>query len=181
MNTLLFSSDLHGSLPALKELLEKAKKMQAKALLLAGDLCPPENPMFSLTFSNSETPIILVRGNCDSAYDFDLAHIALPPITRKLSFALRNIVMTHGDRHPSPYGFEMKKNDIFISGHTHTPKLFEDSQGIICVNPGSPTYPRTSWGPTYGVLDETGISIRNFNNDTPIPRLQYYFTPRIDQ
>ncbi|MFA7127720.1 MAG: metallophosphoesterase, partial [Sphaerochaeta sp.] len=82
MDTLLFSSDLHGSLPALKLLIVKATKIQAKALLIAGDLCPPDNPAFFLTYSNSEIPIILVRGNCDSAYDFDLAHIPLPPVTR---------------------------------------------------------------------------------------------------
>ena len=181
MDTILFSSDLHGSWPALKLLIVKATKIQAKALLIAGDLCPPDNPAFFLTYSNSEIPIILVRGNCDSAYDFDLAHIPLPPVTRKINFAMRTIVMTHGDRFPSPYGLELKRMDIFISGHTHTPKLVEDSQGIICVNPGSPTYPRTALGPTYGIIDETGISIRDFNNDTPIPNLQYYFMPRMVQ
>lgn len=150
-------------------------------VLLGGDLCPPENPLFSLSLANSPVEILQVRGNCDSSYDFSKAQIFFPPLTRKIPFGKRTILLTHGDRYPSPYGLGLQRGDIFISGHTHTPQLHTDAMGIICVNPGSPTFPRNTLGPTYGILDAEGIRILSFRDDGSIAELKTYSMPRLDQ
>ncbi|HKL59509.1 MAG TPA: YfcE family phosphodiesterase [Sphaerochaeta sp.] len=181
MDTIIFGSDLHGSLSALTSLLEKAEKLHASMLLLGGDLCPPENNLFKIAFSNSPIEIVHVRGNCDNAYAFSMAQIPLPPLTHKLMFGERTILLTHGDRYPSPYGLGLKKGDIFISGHTHTPQLHTDAMGIICVNPGSTTFPRNVLGPTYGIIDRDSIRILSLKDDICITELKNYSMPRKDQ
>ena len=181
MDTIIFGSDLHGSLPALTSLLEKAEKFHASLLLLGGDLCPPDNTLFNIALANSPLKVIHVRGNCDSAYDFSKAHLPLPPLTYKTQFDGRTILLTHGDRYPSPYGLGLNKGDIFISGHTHTPQLHTDAMGIICVNPGSTTFPRNILGPTYGIIDKHSIRILSLKDDTCIPKLETYSMPRKDQ
>jgi putative phosphoesterase len=181
MDILLFGSDLHGSLSALTTLLEKAEKLQASKLLLGGDLCPPENTLFKMALSNYSFEILQVRGNCDNAYDFSKAQLPLPPLMHTFSFAGRTVLLTHGDRYPSPYGLGLEKGDIFISGHTHTPQLHTDAMGIICVNPGSTTFPRNILGPTYGIIDSNGIRILSLKDDVCITELTTYTMPRKDQ
>ncbi len=179
-NTLLLASDLHGSLTALSLLEQRAREHQAESILIAGDFCPSGHTHFNLLLQNIPH-LILVRGNCDNNYDFSNAGIALPPQKRSIDWQGRTIFMTHGDRIHSPFGLNLKAGDIFISGHTHTPKLQKGEDGVIWVNPGSTTYPRTPLGPTYALLDNEGISIRSLSEDQPIAGLQYYFLPRADQ
>ena len=181
METIIFGSDLHGSLPALSSLLEKAERLNASMLLLGGDLCPPENNLFKIAFSHSTMKILHVRGNCDSAYDFAKAELPLPPLTQKIQFGERTILLTHGDRYPSPHDLGLKKGDVFISGHTHTPQLHTDAMGIICVNPGSTTFPRNTLGATYGIIDAHSIRILSLKDDICITELKTYSMPRKDQ
>lgn len=181
MDIIIFGSDLHGSLQSLTLLLEKAEKLNASKLLLGGDLCPPENNLFKLALANSPREILHVRGNCDNAYDFSKAQLPLPPLFHKFKFGDRTILLTHGDKYPSPYGLGLERGDIFISGHTHTPQLHTDAMGIICVNPGSTTFPRNILGPTYGVIDSNGIRILSLKDDVCITELKTYAMPRKDQ
>lgn len=159
---------------ALRQLLQRAKQYQAQAILIAGDLCPTESPAFKALLSQ-EIETILVRGNCDGSYEFNAAGMILPPLVQRLRWGEHTLVMTHGDRFPSPYGLELQSNDIFLSGHTHTPHLMKQEDGILTINPGSTTFPRTVLGPTYALLFEEGVSIRSLDDDRPLPSLQYYF------
>ncbi|MGE4453096.1 MAG: YfcE family phosphodiesterase [Sphaerochaeta sp.] len=179
-DTLLLTSDLHGSLSALRMIAQRAKDHDVGTILLSGDFCPSGGPQFQELLQNLP-PLVLVRGNCDTSYDFSNAGTALPPLSRTLSWGEKTILITHGDRITSVQGMHLKPGDIFLSGHTHVPKLERREDGVIWVNPGSPTYPRTALGQTYGLLDERGISIRTLQEDKPIATLQYYFLPSTDQ
>jgi len=178
--TFLITSDIHGSLRVLERLFDKARTFNVDAILIAGDLCPPDNPLFSALL-HQEIPIHLVRGNCDSSYEFSSAALPLPPLVWKTAWKGRELVMTHGDRFPSPYGLDLKKGDIFLYGHTHVPKVQQNAEGILMINPGSPTYPRTSLGPSYAILDGEGVSVRAFDDDRFLPSLQYDFFDETDQ
>jgi putative phosphoesterase len=178
--TYLITSDIHGSVRVLERVLEKARAFKADAILIAGDLCPPENPLFSALL-RQEIPVHSVRGNCDSSYEFSNASLSLPPLVWRTVWKGRELVMTHGDRFPSPYGLDLKKGDIFLCGHTHVPKVQMNAEGILTINPGSPTYPRTSLGPSYAIMDAEGVSIRAFDDDRYLPSLQYDFFDEIDQ
>ena len=178
--TIILSSDIHGSLPALNQLLERAKEHQAPTLLIAGDLCPSEDPAF-VSLLHSGPHVVLVRGNCDNGYAFNQAKLPLPPLSRSIPYNDCTLLLTHGDRFPSPYGFSLKRGDMFVFGHTHHPKVQRDKDGILLINPGSTTFPRTPLGPTYAVLDHEGVSIRSLDDGKPLTGYQYLFTFDKDQ
>ena len=67
----------------------------------------------------------------------------------------RRIIAVHGNDYPS---IVPEKGDIVLYGHTHVAKA-EGKNGVYYCNPGSPSRPRSSLGPTFGVLDEEGFSI----------------------
>ncbi|MFA6845223.1 MAG: YfcE family phosphodiesterase [Sphaerochaetaceae bacterium] len=163
METKLVASDIHGSVYALEKLLSRCEEHQASELLLAGDI-----GMQSLhtLFSCLPIPTILVRGNCDNAYDF--SSFILPPLVQRFPLFGRQVVMTHGDRYPTPNGFDMHKDDIFIFGHIHQSRLYRDKEGIIILNPGSAAFPRGNDHTSYALITERGISIQNLENDQKI-------------
>jgi len=96
-----------------------------------------------------DVPIYSVCGNCDSYMDR-----AAVECLAKLEGS--TIAMTHGHRLMGDYvknlavwgGF--KKADIVIFGHTHVP-LVQWEEGILLINPGSPSRPRRGL-PSYGEL-----------------------------
>lgn len=181
METILFSSDLHGNLAALESLIEKAAKAGASSLLLAGDTCPTEGGVFAETLQTAGIDIFMVRGNCDSQWAFSASGIAFPPAIRKMPYGKRTIVLFHGDLQFPRQILDPGKRDILISGHTHRPALSADPNGTIRANPGSPTYPRGREGATYGIIDGDTIGIRYFSSDRPVPGLQYSLIPRNPQ
>lgn len=149
------ASDIHGNNTAWNAFLRKAEAHQAEQILIAGDLGLSDlDPFVGIS-------PLLVKGNCDSSYDFVERGRPLPPLFVRTEWNGRTIVMTHGDRFPSPYGFDMKKEDVFIFGHIHQPRLYRDGDGIIIVNPGSLSFPRGTEGSTYALLTERGIEIRS--------------------
>jgi hypothetical protein len=179
-STLLLCSDIHGSFSALNLLVKRSEEHQAQAILIAGDLCPSEDLRMSMLLKNANN-VILVRGNCDSSYAFSQAQLTYPPINQTIAWEGRTILLTHGDRFPSPFSLPLQKGDIFISGHTHHPKIQLNNEGILHINPGSPTFPRTPLGPTYAVLDNTSVSLRSLDDAALISGYQYFFPLERDQ
>ncbi len=115
--------------------------------------------------------MIMVKGNCDSSYDFEAAGKVVPPLIVRLPWQGRTILMTHGDRWPSPYGLSMKKGDIFLFGHIHVPRLYTDRDGIIILNPGSTTYPRGESAASYALLLPDRIEVRTLREDKLLQEL----------
>lgn len=156
--TVLITGDLHGSIPALEAVIERTVNEGARHLIIAGDLCPGDNPLFSRLLSEAPRPI-LVRGNCDSTYAFSRAGINYPPRILQLSYQGRTILLTHGDLYVDPLHFGLGRGDIVISGHTHVPLLEYDGSLILHINGGSPALPRSRWGETYALLYEETASV----------------------
>ncbi len=153
--TLIITSDIHGDDAGASLIKKAAEKYSCSDILSAGDQCPnPFDPFYR--------SLIAVRGNCDRFYEYE--DIQFPPLFRKQKYFGRTIYMTHGDVY-SYSDFDMNKGDIFISGHTHVPLLMEKN-GIYLLNPGSPSRPRSSLGPTAILLDEASarlISLLDFS------------------
>ncbi|MHA1820176.1 MAG: metallophosphoesterase family protein [Promethearchaeota archaeon] len=53
----------------------------------------------------------------------------------------KRIAISHIE--PSISLLKAENIDICVSGHTHVPQIREDPEGILFLNPGSPTQPRT--------------------------------------
>ena len=75
--------------------------------------------------------------------------------------------MTHGHNivDPSGFPFPLADGDILIQGHTHVPQLDRDCNGVIHLNPGSPTRPRSGYKATYAVISESSIEVRKLKGD----------------
>lgn len=159
------TSDIHGNASAFAHVISLAKSHKAETLLIAGDL---EIPCLTMP---TDLPIVMVKGNCDSSYDFDLVGRPVPPLVVRFPWNGRTIVMTHGDRYPSPYGLTLGKNDIFVFGHIHQSRLYRNEEGETIVNPGSVTFPRGGEGATYALFEPEEITIRKLSDDKPIHSL----------
>lgn len=161
--TVLITSDLHGSTPAFEAIIDRATDEGARHLIIAGDLCPSDDPLFARLLSEAPRPF-MVRGNCDSTYDYSRAHITYPPHTLLLSWQGLRVLVTHGDRYVEALQFGLEDGDILISGHTHVPLLAYDQSGILHINGGSPARPRSRWGATYALLREGVASIHRVSD-----------------
>jgi len=113
-------------------------------------------------------PIIYARGNCDSevdqlALDFNI----LDPV--RIFFHDNNILyIHHGDKKRDDELLELRRKFKFnfsLSGHTHIPRI-ERKEGLIFINPGSPSLPKGGFPPTVGMIDfnENKINIINIES-----------------
>ncbi len=170
---LFFASDLHGSLPATQEVLALFDQSGADSLILVGDLLNhgPRNPIpegynpaaVAELLNSYADKIIAVRGNCDSEVDQML--LAFPMMSDYAWVMLESgqrLFITHGhifnqDRMP-PLG----KKDVLIHGHTHIPAAEPFEEGYF-FNPGSVTFPRNGFAPSYGLLEGKQLIVKALN------------------
>ena len=94
-------------------------------------------------------PTYMCLGNNDWAREFE--GIA----TTHVEVELAGLVWRIGHHRER---LELKGCDVAICGHTHRPYTETDRKtGVLIMNPGSPTYPRTQMGPTFGrIMVEDG-------------------------
>ncbi len=156
-------SDIHGDRQALIALERIKEEEGADKILCAGDFCP------SGDMEDLATDFLTVLGNCDRYYYFDKM---IPRMNLELDFLGRKIIITHGDRY-SAEDFPLSSGDIFISGHTHIPLLKKNSKGVMLLNPGSPSRPRTKEGPTYAIIKEDGIALLSFSSSAVLKKLSF--------
>ena len=163
---LLICSDIHGDEYAFLTLLKLRRKLQCSSVISAGDFCPDSS--MELTAMNED--FITVQGNCDRWRGFSI--MADPKPYMRFHLGERQVVVTHGDR-TMPSNYDLKEGDIFISGHTHVPVLDRDRHGIILLNPGSPSRPRSMEGATFMTIDEKKAELRSFPDGTLIREMDY--------
>ena len=99
--------------------------------------------------------ILAVRGNCDAEVDQMLLEFPMMSDYLMVFHANHRCLVTHGHLPLPP----LSPGDIVISGHTHVPRLEEDN-GILYVNPGSTTIPKSLSKPGYAVMDDTSITLK---------------------
>ncbi|MBQ0072283.1 MAG: metallophosphoesterase family protein [Spirochaetales bacterium] len=158
----LIISDVHGDSDAMHRLREAERHFEARGILSAGDLCPDP---YDYSFSGIQG----VRGNTDRFYEY--GDIPFPPLVYRTRLFGRDTVITHGDRMWVD-DFEMEEGGIFISGHTHVPGIRKE-KGIYLFNPGSASRPRSSSGPTAGLLGEDYLAFFSLVDFTLISSLAF--------
>lgn len=129
---LLITSDAHGDEEIFKDLKRQYPNMDY--YLDAGDSVSIESEIF---------PFKSVRGNCDY-YPFDDKLMVRTEVG--------NILIRH-----LPYLREEEKKNIriFIHGHTHRRKLYEEN-GIIYLCPGSVVRPRDDSRGSFAIISING-------------------------
>jgi len=169
MMKLFFASDLHGSLPATQKVLSLFELSGANTLILLGDLLNhgPRNPIpegynpaaVAELLNSLADKIIAVRGNCDSEVDQLL--LSFPMMSDYAWILLESgqrLFVTHGHKYNQEQLPPIGKNDVLIHGHTHIPAAEVWEQGLF-FNPGSVTFPRNDYPPSYGLLDKGCLSV----------------------
>ena len=164
----LVISDIHGDLKGAEIVQEAYARVQPDRILCLGDILyhGPRNdlpadyaPKKVIPIMNSFTDkIIAVRGNCEAEVDQMVLNFPCMADYNVIPFSNRNIFMSHGHIYSPEHLPALKRNDIFLSGHTHIPAA-EQKDGIYLFNPGSVSLPKGGHPRTYAVLDETSFVI----------------------
>lgn len=140
------TGDTHGSVRAIRQLVQHMPPLDL--WLHTGDHAGDAN----LLEAYSGLKVIRVVGNCDFG-----SKEALPD--EFLELAGHRLWLTHGHKYIERYekadiGYWAGQYgvEVAIYGHTHVP-LVDNYGEILLVNPGSPSRPRSSFGPSFAVLE----------------------------
>lgn len=152
MKILIFS-DSHCRTELMNSLAEKYKSV-VNGIIHLGDFTEDVSELFNIC---SGIPIYQVRGN----NDFDNGY----PAEKTINMCGHTIYMTHGHRQrvyynttTLYYSATQSGADVALFGHTHVPYL-QNEGGIIVMNPGSISLPRSCNGKTFGFLTFEGKKI----------------------
>lgn len=163
----LIVSDIHGSLPALEQVLSFYHSQRCNMLCILGDILNygPRNGLpdglnpkeIAEKLNAMADEIIAIRGNCDSEVDQMLLQFPIMADYALLVDEGKRLFLTHGhvyNENQMPRG----RNDFFFCGHTHLWKLEKQGETIVC-NTGSITFPKGGNVPTFAVYEHGTVSV----------------------
>lgn len=159
---MLFASDLHGSYFDMEKLLQKIKEESPDYVMLLGDFCGlEENRIFGCGMGQITAPYSYIRGNCDNADILEQYGFSADAYLCVEQYGKRKVFGTHGHIYnysrPVPM---MKKGDILVCGHTHTPAIAY-KEGVTFINCGSMSRPRNTDKKTYAVIEDDIVKIKD--------------------
>ena len=180
MNTYMFASDIHGSAYWCRKLLQTFDESGAERLILLGDILyhGPRNdlpkeyaPKEVLAMLNPlKDRILCVRGNCEAEVDqmvlefpcmADYGFLVLNGLTFYATHGHVYNTLSEGQNLPP-----MTEGEILIHGHTHIPvaEVFQAGEKkIYWLNPGSVSIPKGGFQNSYGLLQGTHFTVRDFD------------------
>ena len=144
MSKIAIISDSHGSIENIALFSERLKGVDA--LWHLGDHADD-----AVTLSaRLNCGCVAVRGNCDYWSD--------APLTYTVEWHRRRILLLHGHtvsgKLPLLYVAKEANTDAVLFGHSHVPSV-ETVDGILLLNPGSLSRPRTAQGPSLALMTLT--------------------------
>lgn len=159
----LIASDIHGSAPYCRALLEAYNREGAGRLLLLGDLLyhGPRNDLpegyapkeVISMLSAVKEKIFCVRGNCEAEVD----QMVLPfPVLGEyclIESAGRLVFATHGHVYNTDNPPALFPGDLLLHGHTHIPAKVKTPAGWWYLNPGSVSIPKEGSAHSYMTLE----------------------------
>ena len=157
---LMIASDIHGSAPCCRKMLEAFEREQADRLLILGDILyhGPRNdlpegyaPKEVIAMLNPmKKRLLCVRGNCDTEVDQMVLDFPILADYCFLELSAEEketvIFATHGHIYNPAHLPPLTDGDILLGGHTHIPACEEitDTEGgtYRYLNPGSVSIPK---------------------------------------
>ena len=148
----LIASDIHGSAYWCKILLETFENTGADTLVLLGDILyhGPRNPLpdgyapqevFAM-LNKIKHKIVCVRGNCDSEVDQMVLEFPIMADYAWISDGDMALFATHGHLFNTQTPPLLKKGQVLLNGHFHTPTHVEMENGALYANCGSVALPK---------------------------------------
>lgn len=151
MRKWMIASDLHGSAPAVRELLAAFEREGAERLILLGDILyhGPRNDLpegyapkeVIALLSPLKDRIFSVRGNCDTEVDQMVLPFPVLADYAVLTAGERAVYLTHGHVYNREHLPPLTKGDILLHGHTHVSALCVQEE-YVYMNPGSVSIPK---------------------------------------
>lgn len=171
---MLFISDIHGCLPALEKALFWAERLQAKHLIVLGDVLNhgPRNPVpdgyqpakVAELLNQHADRILAVRGNCDSEVDQMLCEFPLLADYNNLLLGGKRAFVTHGHLWNENKLPPLGSGDIFCFGHSHLPMAMWQNDKLM-FNPGSITLPKGGHPPSLGHFDGNALRVLDLDGN----------------
>ena len=128
---IMVASDIHGSAYYCQKMTEAYKNSGAQKLLLLGDILyhGPRNDLpkeyapkkVIEMLNNISDEILCVRGNCDSEVDQMVLKFNIMAEYAIIYDGETMIFATHGHKFNKDNLPSLKKGDILLHGHTHSP------------------------------------------------------------
>lgn len=106
-------------------------------------------------------PLYFSRGNCDSDVDQLALNFPLTSPYLVLYLGELTILAHHGHLYSEEELFKLAKQwkvNLILTGHTHSYHLKKED-GVLLVNPGSPSLPKDNKPPTFAVLEKGRVKI----------------------
>lgn len=173
MSILVFS-DIHGSVPVARFIVETAQKVRPLAVLILGDILyhGPRNPQpegyapkaAAETLAPIARHIIALRGNCDSEVDASILPFPLASDFVWVMAGNLRIFATHGHSYHPQRLPPLREHDVFLYGHTHEPVAKDHGEISVC-NPGSLSLPKGGHPPTYGIFSQGAFSVLTMDGE----------------
>ncbi|MBQ8291581.1 MAG: phosphodiesterase [Clostridia bacterium] len=168
---ILIASDIHGSAYWCEKLLEAFENECADKLLLLGDILyhGPRNdfpddysPKKVFTMLNAvKEKITCIRGNCDSEVDQMVLEFPILADYALLDDNGRTIFATHGHLYNAETPPLLKKGDVLLNGHFHSPCQKELANGAFYVNCGSVALPKEDTLHSYLIYENGTIEFKD--------------------
>ena len=166
----MIASDIHGSRKTCAQLLDAYEKENAEQLLLLGDLLyhGPRNGLpdaydpkeVASLLNKYKDKIICVRGNCDAEVDQLLLDFPILEEHRLFMIGDRPLFATHGHVYNESNPPAFRRSGILLCGHFHVPAITRHEHFLYC-NPGSVTFPKSSFPKTYMILEDAVFTIKD--------------------
>ena len=163
---LMFASDIHGSALYCEKMMEAYKREGAEKLCLIGDILyhGPRNdfpddysPKKVFAMLNAiKDKIVCVRGNCDSEVDQMVLEFPIMADYALLETKDHTLFATHGHLFNAENPPLLKKGDVLLNGHFHSPENRALENGAYYVNCGSVALPKSETPHSY-ILVEDGV------------------------
>lgn len=170
----MFASDIHGSAPCCRKLLERYEAEKPDKLILLGDLLyhGPRNdlpegyaPKEVISMLNGmKKELLCVRGNCEA--EVDQMVLEFPVMADYMTMWLdgRMLFGTHGHLFDIENMPNINEGDIIISGHTHIYRA-EKKNGIFLINTGSVSLPKNGNPKSYAIYKDGMFEIVGMNGE----------------
>ncbi len=176
-------SDTHGSLTAWERAITAVFR-SVDLIVHAGDVLyhGPRNPLpegyapreLAAVINKAPLPVVIARGNCDAEVDQVLVSWPLLSPYAFLQIKDLRILVHHGHglEHTEMQAQAQRYQvQLFIHGHTHIP-LLEEKNGVIFLNPGSPSLPKGEGRrPTVALLEDNRVSLIDLDSGNSIKSL----------
>ena len=172
---ILIASDIHGSAACCRQLMDRFSAEGADRMLLLGDVLyhgprndlPEEYDPKSVTamLNAIKEKVTGVRGNCDAEVDQMVLEFPILAEYMLLSYNGLTIYATHGHHFNINAKPDVPAGTVLLYGHTHVP-LNTESDGMICLNPGSVSLPKSGSKRGYMLLTEEGFFWKTLSGET---------------